>query len=101
MASLVFEPIPPRLPPLHAGGVRRWLRDNLFAGWASTLATLALVALAARVLPGLYEWAVAEAVLRPDHEACRAIGHAGACWGVIAEKYQLILLGRLDRKSVV
>ena len=34
------------------------------------------------------------AVARPDNAACRAIGHAGACWGVIAEKYRLILFGR-------
>ncbi len=35
-----------------------------------------------------------KAVVRPDNAACRAIGHEGACWGVIAEKYRLILFGR-------
>ena len=39
-------------------------------------------------------WAVGNAVARPDNAACRAIGHAGACWGVVAEKYRLILFGR-------
>ncbi len=41
-----------------------------------------------------FEWAVWNAVARPDNAACRAVGHAGACWGVVAEKYRLILFGR-------
>jgi general L-amino acid transport system permease protein len=90
----VFEPIPPRAPPARRVGALGWLRDNLFSGWASALATLAVLWIASRVLPPLYDWAVAQAVLQPDHEACRAVGHAGACWGVIAEKYRFILLGR-------
>jgi general L-amino acid transport system permease protein len=94
VASLVFQPIPPRAPPARTTGPLAWLRDNLFSGWASTLATLLIVLVAARALPALWDWAVASAVLQPDHDACRAVGHAGACWGVIAEKYRFILLGR-------
>jgi len=89
-----FNPIPPRPAPKREGGFVRWLRVNLFSSAWSVLATLAILALAARVLPPLYDWAIAEAVLQPDHEACRAVGHAGACWGVIVEKYRLIIFGR-------
>lgn len=39
------------------------------------------------------DWAVFQAVFRIDPEACRAVGHQGACWGVIAEKARPILLG--------
>lgn len=72
--------------------VRAWLRGNLFPDPANALLTLALLAAAAFLLPGIFEWAVADAVLRPSPVACRAAG--GACWGVIAEKWRLILFGR-------
>ena len=75
-------------------GVLPWLRRNLFADWKNTLGTLIVLALLVRYLPPLLDWAVFNAVARPDNAACRAIGHAGACWGVIAEKYRLILFGR-------
>jgi general L-amino acid transport system permease protein len=39
------------------------------------------------------DWAVFKAVFRPDLAACQALAHGGACWGVIAEKGQSILLG--------
>ena len=75
-------------------GVLPWLRRNLFADWKNTLGTLIVLALFVRYLPPLLDWVVFNAVARPDNAACRAIGHAGACWGVIAEKYRLILFGR-------
>lgn len=37
-------------------------------------------------------WGAVDAVFLPDVAACRAAG--GACWGVIAEKGRLVLLGR-------
>jgi general L-amino acid transport system permease protein len=41
----------------------------------------------------LLDWAVFQAVFRVDPDACRAVGHQGACWGVIAEKANAILWG--------
>jgi len=38
-------------------------------------------------------WGLFSAYWLPDHEACRADG-VGACWGVVAEKYRLIIFGR-------
>jgi general L-amino acid transport system permease protein len=35
-----------------------------------------------------------QAVFRADAGACHAANHAGACWGVVAEKYRIILFGR-------
>ncbi|MDM0013225.1 amino acid ABC transporter permease [Variovorax sp. J22P168] len=57
---------------------------------AFTLALLALFGWAA--LHG-FDWAVRQAVFRPDAEACRAVAH-GACWGVVAEKWRPMLFGR-------
>lgn len=42
----------------------------------------------------LLDWAVLSAVFRPDLEACRAATGQGACWGVVAEKWRIILFGR-------
>lgn len=71
-----------------------WLRRKLFSSWASALATLLIVALAAKVLPGLVQWGVTQAVFVADAGLCRALDGSGACWGVIAEKWRLILFGR-------
>ena len=42
----------------------------------------------------LFDWAVLNAVFRPDAAACHALDGAGACWGVVAEKYRVIFFGR-------
>ena len=47
----------------------------------------------------LLDWAVLQAVFRVDPEACRAVGHQGACWGVIAEKAGPILLGHFPQND--
>ena len=90
----VFQLVAPRAPPVATEGVIPWLRRNLFSDWRNTLGTLVIVAVLAVLVPPLFKWAVWYAVARPDNAACRAIGHEGACWGVIAEKYRLILLCR-------
>lgn len=53
-----------------------------------------LLALLAWVLWHVLDWAVVQAVFRPDVDACRALEHHGACWGVVAEKWRWWLFGR-------
>ena len=93
-AAQVSEMIPARSPPVATEGVLPWLKRNLFSDWRNTLGTIVIVGLLVTYLPPLFEWAVWHAVARPDNAACRALDHSGACWGVIAEKYRLILFGR-------
>jgi general L-amino acid transport system permease protein len=93
-ASTAFVVIPSRPPPVATEGVLPWLKRNLFSDWKNALGTVIVLALLVRLLPPLVDWAVLNAVVQPDNAACRAIGHAGACWGVIAEKGRLILFGR-------
>jgi general L-amino acid transport system permease protein len=69
----------------------RWLRENLFAGPASAMATLVVFLLLWKSAPALVDWALIDAVWRPDAKACRAA--EGACWGFIAEKHRFILFG--------
>ena len=69
----------------------RWLRENLFGGWASGLLTVCLVLFLWKTVPPFVDWAFLDAVWRPDAKACREAG--GACWGFIAEKHRFILFG--------
>lgn len=71
-----------------------WIRRNLFADWKSGAVTLVLFAIAVAVLPRLAEWALVGAVFRADVDACQAARGTGACWGVITEKWRLIVFGR-------
>jgi general L-amino acid transport system permease protein len=89
-----FAPIAARPAPVATRGTLGWVRRNLFGGPASVLATLTIIAALFYYVPGFIDWAVVNAVTRPDVAACRALDGAGACWGVIAEKYRLILFGR-------
>ncbi len=89
-----FEPIAARPAPVRTEGALPWIRTNLFGDWKSSATTLAMLALALWYLPGLFGWAVLNAVTETDAEACSAARGTGACWGAIAEKYRLVIFGR-------
>ncbi len=91
---MVREPVAARPAPPPPGGLVARLRRELFGSWPSGLTTLTLLALAVWLLPPVADWALWRAVWRPDADACQAARGTGACWGVVAEKYRLILLGR-------
>ena len=55
---------------------------------------MAIALLAALAVPTVLRWAVTEAVFAPDANACQAARGVGACWGVIVEKWRLIVFGR-------
>jgi general L-amino acid transport system permease protein len=93
MAAL-FTPIAPRPAPIRTAGFVPWLRRNLFGDWKSAATTLAIVALAILYLPGIANWAIFRAVFEPSLADCQAARGTGACWGVVAEKYRFIILGR-------
>ena len=91
--SAVFEPIAARPAPVKTEGLVPWIRRNLFANWQSTVTTVALVALFVYWLPGFVDWALFRAVFQTDAEVCQQARGSGACWGVVAEKYRLIIFG--------
>jgi general L-amino acid transport system permease protein len=92
--AVVFHPVEARPAPVKTSGLVPWLRRNLFGNWKSTLTTVVIALLAALYLPGLANWAVLRAVFVPNVADCNAARETGACWGVIAEKYRFIVLGR-------
>jgi len=92
--NVVFQPIASRPPPSSVQGPIAWMRRNLFDGWVNSVSTLVVLAVLGLTLPHLFSWGVAHAVFAPDNAACRAVVEQGACWGVVSEKYRLILFGR-------
>ncbi len=92
--AVVFQPIAPRPAPVKTEGLVPWIRANLFADWKSGLTTLAIVAAGIYYLPGFFGWAVTHAVLAQDANLCQQARGTGACWGVVAEKFRLIVFGR-------
>jgi general L-amino acid transport system permease protein len=71
-----------------------WVKRNLFGNWQSTLTTVVLVAVFAYWLPRFADWALFQAIFQPNADICQAARGEGACWGVVAEKYRLIIFGR-------
>ncbi|MDZ4103822.1 MAG: amino acid ABC transporter permease [Hydrogenophaga sp.] len=89
-----FVPIAARPSPVRTSGLLPWIRTNLFGDVRSSITSLFLLVLAAWFLPKFYSWGVGNAVFSADAEACQSARGLGACWGVVTEKYRLILLGR-------
>jgi len=93
MNAQTFVPIAPRPAPVKTTGLVAWVKFNLLSDWKTTLSTVVIGGILLWYLPQLISWALFRATWVPSFEACRA-ADAGACWGVVAEKYRLILLGR-------
>ncbi|MCE2878568.1 MAG: amino acid ABC transporter permease [Comamonadaceae bacterium] len=93
MSARIFQSIAARPAPVRTDGLAGWLKSNLFADVRTTVSTLIVGGLLLWYLPGLLNWAVFSAFWRPDAQACHAV-EVGACWGVVAEKYRLIIFGR-------
>lgn len=67
---------------------------RLFGDPLNAMLSLGVLAAALVCLPPLVRWGLVNAVLQPDPAACEALQGRGACWGVVAEKARLIVLGR-------
>ena len=94
MTAASFQAIAPRTAPVRTEGPGPWLKRNLFSNLPSTVTTLLLLGLAAWYLPLLLNWGLFKAVFAPSFEQCQAVRGTGACWGVVTEKYRLIIFGR-------
>lgn len=93
MTAKTFQPIAPRAAPVQTEGVIAWIRFNLFGDWMTSLMTVVIGGVLLYLIPQFLGWAIFRASWRPDFDACRLDG-VGACWGVVTEKYRIILFGR-------
>jgi len=93
-AGDTFKPIAARPAPVRTEGLVPWVRKNLLADWRSALTTVVLIGLALYLLPSLASWGLVQAVFGADANACQAARGNGACWGVVTEKWRVIIFGR-------
>jgi general L-amino acid transport system permease protein len=93
MADL-FTPVTPRPAPVRTEGFVPWVRANLFGDVRSSVVTIVMAGLLVYWLPVLLNWLLFKAVFAPNTDACQAARGVGACWGVVTEKYRLIIFGR-------
>jgi general L-amino acid transport system permease protein len=93
MTSQTFQPIAARPAPVKTEGLVAWIRFNLFADWVTTLMTVVIGSALLYLIPQFLSWGIFRASWQPNFDACRVEG-VGACWGVVAEKYRIILFGR-------
>jgi general L-amino acid transport system permease protein len=98
MATTADAPLPSSRPRTgwDANPVLRWLRANLFSSITSSVITLLLFALLAKLVVSFVQWGIWDAIWTVpgnDTSACRAARGFGACWAVIPEKYRFILFG--------
>jgi general L-amino acid transport system permease protein len=92
MTAQTFQPIAARPAPVKTEGLIAWVRTNLFGDAGTSAGTLAILAILLYVLPPFLSWAFVNAVWAKDYEACQAA--TGACWGVVSEKFRIIVFGR-------
>ncbi|HRA61983.1 MAG TPA: amino acid ABC transporter permease [Burkholderiaceae bacterium] len=93
MTAQTFQPIAARKAPNPTEGPIAWIRINLFGDLTTGLMSIVVLAALLWILPQFFSWAVLRAVWLPNYDACRVDG-VGACWGVVAEKYRIIIFGR-------
>lgn len=92
MTAQVFQPIAARPAPVKTDGLLAWVRSNLFSNLQTSIGTVLIGLVLLYVLPPLFTWGVVNAVWAKDADACHQA--VGACWGVIGEKFRIILFGR-------
>ncbi|MFZ4625013.1 MAG: amino acid ABC transporter permease [Rhodoferax sp.] len=93
MNATIFQPIAARHAPVNTEGPVAWVKANLLGDWKTTLSTLIIGGILLWYVPQILNWAVFNASWIPSYDACRVEG-VGACWGVVAEKYRVIIFGR-------
>ena len=92
MTALTFEQVAARPAPVKTEGLLAWIRGNLFGNLGTSLGTVAIGLILLAIVPRFLGWALVNAVWAKDFDACHAA--AGACWGVIGEKFRIIIFGR-------
>ena len=75
------------------GLYRHWHRFVLTQPLEAML-TLVLTLASLQLLSSALNWGVIHAVFAIDEPACQLARGEGACWGMIGEKFRMILLGR-------
>ncbi len=93
----VFQEIAARSVPVEHKGLPERLRQLsqfILTQPIEALLTLGLALLALQLLSLALNWGVLHAVFQIDEGACQSARGEGACWGMVGEKFRMILWGR-------
>jgi general L-amino acid transport system permease protein len=75
-------------------------RQALFNGKTNSAITIVLLGILVWFAWNFLPWALFNAVFTADLDACRAARGVGACWGLIEEKWRLIVFGRYPFEEI-
>ncbi|GLQ35129.1 amino acid ABC transporter permease [Amylibacter marinus] len=95
------EMLPEKAPPKSEVGIYGWLRTNLFSSVTNSILTVVALYFVVSLLRGVLPWAFSPTWGAESLSDCRGILHelgreghfAGACWGVIRERWTQLLFG--------
>ncbi len=80
-------------PPLLERGLIFWVRKNLLSSWYNVTLTILGVWFLWTIVPPLYDWMFADAVVNAeDRTECQSLGD-GACWAFIHERFKIFIYG--------
>ncbi|MDR3325836.1 MAG: amino acid ABC transporter permease [Rhodospirillaceae bacterium] len=68
-----------------------WARQHLFSSFGNSILTITVFSILWFFVPQLVNWSLIKATWVNNPIACQVNG--GACWGLITDKYRLILFG--------
>ena len=85
----------PQSPPTSQIGAIRWMRENLFDGWISTVLTVLSILAVGALVSGLWPWLSNSVWNARNLTHCREIlaGEPGACWAVINDRWLQLFFG--------
>ena len=95
------EMVPEKDPPASTTGVIGWMRENLFSGWFNSILTVLAAVFIFYVLLIALPWMFSPTWNAASLNECRGILHemgreghfAGACWGVIRDRWVQLFFG--------
>ena len=73
VAFVATESIPPSPPPANQTGAVKWLRENLFSNWQSSLLTVVSLYLIFQILSTLLPWVLNGVWTTSSLSECREV----------------------------
>jgi len=89
------EPIPPSAPPIQQAGMVKWMRENLFSNWINSILTILSIYFVVKIILASTPWMWNGVWTTSSLRECREVlqGTSGACWSVLAERWNQMLFG--------
>jgi general L-amino acid transport system permease protein len=92
------EMLSPQRPPVSQIGAAKWVRENLFDGWLSTILTIVSAAIIVWLTAKIWPWLANSVWSAGSLAECRQMvaaagGETGACWAVIRVNLNQMIYG--------